>query len=224
MKRRRVLIALGVVSALGAGAIVATNALVLHAAEHRVFDTPAEVPYRPVAIVPGARVYASGSPSRVLEDRLATALELYRRGAVRRILVTGDNGAATYDEVTVMKRWLVAHGVPDEHVVRDHAGFRTLDSMVRAVKVFQVERAVVCTQRFHLARALFLARYAGLDAIGAVSDRRPYEHGRRDESREILARAAAVLDVHVLHRGPRYLGEPIPIRVAEAETRTTAAP
>jgi SanA protein len=211
MKRRRVLIALGVVSALGVGVIATTNALVLRAAEHRVFETPAEVPYRPVAIVPGARVYASGNPSPVLEDRLATALELYRRGAVRRILVTGDNGAATYDEVTVMKRWLVARGVPDEHVVRDHAGFRTLDSMVRAVKVFQVERAVVCTQRFHLARSMFLARRYGLDAVGAEADRRPYPKALRDALREVAARAVAVSDVFITRRRPRFLGEQIPL-------------
>lgn len=211
MKRKRVLIALGVVGALGAGAIVATNALVLRAAEHRVFETPAEVPYRPVAIVPGARVYASGNPSPVLEDRLATALELYRRGAVRRILVTGDNGAATYDEVTVMKRWLVAHGVPDEHVVRDHAGFRTLDSMVRAVKVFQVRHAVVVTQRFHMARSLFLARDAGLDAVGALADRSPYTYRRRYALREVGARVVAVFDAWVFRRRPRYLGPPIPV-------------
>lgn len=211
--RRRIVRALGA-ALLGAFALFAAgNAVVIGLGRAGTYERAADVPSRPVAIVLGARVYRDGTPSPVLADRLATALDLYRRGRVRRILVTGDNGTDDYDEVTAMRNWLLARGVPPNDVVRDHAGFRTYDSMVRAARVFQVRHAVVCTQRFHMARSLFLARHAGIDAVGAVSDLSPY--GRRfrvgSTVREAIARPVALLDAWVLGRKPRFLGPPIPV-------------
>jgi SanA protein len=200
------------VGLVGAAAFVAAaNAHVLRVGGEGTYARVADVPPRAVAIVLGARVFADGTPSLVLEDRLATALDLYRRGKVRRILVTGDNGSNQYDEVTVMQRWLVARGVVPAHVQRDHAGFRTLDSMARAAQVFRVRHAVVCTQRFHLARSVFLARRYGLDAVGAEADRRVYLDARRDATREVIARAVAFSDVYITRRRPRFLGEQIPL-------------
>lgn len=192
-------------------AVSVTNAIVLSIGGERVYARIDDVPPRAVGIVLGAGLSRDGRPSIVLLDRLETGLDLYRRGKVRRLLVTGDNGTDQYDEVTAMERWLVAHGVDPRHVQRDHAGFRTLDSMVRAVKVFQVRHAVVVTQRFHMARSLFLARDAGLDAVGAVADRRPYTYARRYTLREVGARVVAVFDAWVIHRRPRFLGPPIPV-------------
>lgn len=210
-RTRRLTKGLAVLLGVGAGFVALCNALVLWEGSKGVFGRAEEVPSRAVALVLGARVYSDGTPSPVLEDRLAMALTLYRRGVVRKVLVTGDNGREDYDEVTNMRRWLVARGVPEGDVVRDHAGFRTWDSMVRAVKVFRVRHAVVCTQRFHMARSLYLARAAGLDAVGAVADLRPY-HGRwRFAAREVFARTAAVLDARLLHRNPRFLGPVIPV-------------
>lgn len=191
--------------------VLIANAVVLTIGGRQVYARVSDVPPRAVAIVLGAGLSRDGAPSPVLTDRLQVGLELYRQGKVRRILVTGDNGTDEYDEVTAMERWLVARGVDPRHVQRDHAGFRTLDSMVRAVKVFQVRHAVVVTQRFHLARSLFLARDAGLDAVGAVADRRPYTYARNYAAREFVARAVAVFDAWVIHRRPRFLGPPIPV-------------
>ncbi len=208
---RRVARLAGALAAGVVALVVAANAVVLTVGGRGVYERGEAVPARPVAIVLGARVWRDGTPSDVLEDRLAVALDLYRAGRVRRILVTGDNGSNRYDEVTVMQRWLLARGVDPKHVVRDHAGFRTLDSMERAARVFQVRHAVVCTQRFHMARSLFLARHAGLDAVGAVADGRRYRGRARFAIREVGARAMAVVDAWVLRRGPRFLGPPIPI-------------
>ena len=93
------------------------------------------------ALVLGARVYADGGVSPVLEDRLETALALYRDGRVSRILVSGDHGTTTYDEVNAMRRWLEARGVPPKDVFLDHAGFDTYSSIRRARDIFRVERA-----------------------------------------------------------------------------------
>ena len=116
-----------------------------------------------------------------------------------------------YDEPNAMRRWLVDRGVPDEHVFMDHAGLRTLDTMERAAKVFLVRSAIVCTQQFHLHRAVFLAQRAGIDAVGVRADRRRYLNRRRDALREFVAKSVAFLDSYVWRRQPRHGGEPIPI-------------
>ncbi len=208
---RRAAVAAGLIVAAAAAFVAGANAYVLRVGREGTYARVEDVPPRAVAIVLGARIFRDGTPSPVLEDRLATALDLYRMGKVRRILVTGDNGTNQYDEVTVMQRWLLARGVPAAAVQRDHAGFRTLDSMARAAQVFRVRHAVVCTQRFHLARSMFLARRYGLDAVGAEADRRPYQKALRDAVREVAARAVAVSDVFITRRRPRFLGEQIPL-------------
>jgi SanA protein len=110
-----------------------------------------------------------------------------------------------------MHRYLVERGVPDEVIYLDHAGLRTLDTMQRAARVFAVRDALVCSQRVFLPRALFLARHAGLDAIGVAADRRPYGNALLRETRELLATAAAVADTYLLGREPRFLGPRLPM-------------
>lgn len=156
-----------------------------------------------VAIVPGALVRGT-VPSSTLRDRLQTALELYDAEQVGRILVSGDHGREDYDEVGAMHNWLVERGVPSDKIIDDHAGFRTLDTMIRARKVFGVELAIVCTQDFHLGRAVFLARRAGIDAHGLVVDRQRYNGHYKNKVREAVARTLAVLDSYIFDRQPRY--------------------
>jgi len=164
---------------------------------------------RDIVIVPGAAV-RRGQPSAVLADRLDCAIALYRAGRARRILVSGDHGTAGYDEVNTMHAYLVTHGVPDRDVFLDHAGFRTLDTMVRAARVFGVERAAVCTQELHAARSVFLARRAGIDAVAVIADRRAYGGGLWRPVREALATARAAYDAMV-GTEPALLGAPLPI-------------
>ncbi|MGA4544518.1 SanA/YdcF family protein [Uniformispora flossi] len=128
-----------------------------------------DVPSTPVALVLGAGV-KDGEPSRLLARRLDVALDLYRAGKVKVLLVSGDNGRDSYNEPDVMRRYLVARGVPEKQVVADYAGFSTWDSCVRAKKVFGVDRAIVVTQTFHLRRALALCDAAGVTAYGVGDD------------------------------------------------------
>lgn len=163
-----------------------------------------------VAIVLGARVYPSGRLSPMLEDRIQTALELYQRGKVKRILVSGDHGRVEYDEVNAMKDYLLAAGVPASDIFLDHAGFDTYDSLYRAKHIFQVNSAIVVTQEFHLPRAVYIARSIGLDAVGMAADKRPYASIRYNKLREWPSRFKAFLNI-VLHVKPQYLGEVLPI-------------
>ncbi|NUP30606.1 MAG: DUF218 domain-containing protein, partial [Streptomycetaceae bacterium] len=115
-------------------------------------------------------VIKDGEPSRLLARRLDVALDLYRAGKVKVLLVSGDNGRDSYNEPDVMRRYLVARGVPEKQVVADYAGFSTWDSCVRAKKVFGVDRVIVVTQTFHLRRALALCDAAGVAAYGVGDD------------------------------------------------------
>ena len=202
-------------STLGGGGVgvgaLGVNAWMRASARGVMYGEAVEVPARDVAIVLGARVMPSGRPSNALADRLTAALDLWMMGKVRVILVTGDHAAPEYNEVATMFSWLTERGVPRDRIFVDHAGLRTHDSMQRAVRVFEVESAIVCTQRFHLARSIYLARAAGIDAVGLVADRRVYARRRKDARREFAARVKAWLDIVVLDTQPHHLGPAIPI-------------
>jgi SanA protein len=143
-------------------------------------------------LVLGAGV-REGKPSQILEDRLATALDLYRASKVREILVSGG-AHPERDEVSVMRRWLLAEGVPAAQIRVDDGGLTTRLSVQRAVQLFDVTDTVICTQRFHMPRALFLARAAGISAVGLEADRRVYRKRARDAVREFFAQALSVLE------------------------------
>lgn len=133
-------------------------------AEHR--HTVTDVPDRSVAVVLGAGVRSDGLPSRMLSHRLDMAVELYEEGSVEVVLVSGDNGDDHYNETDTMATYLARAGVPEEHVVGDHAGFSTWDTCARAAEVFGVREATVVSQDFHVPRAVRLCRAAGIDAVG----------------------------------------------------------
>ncbi|MER6504071.1 ElyC/SanA/YdcF family protein [Streptomyces sp. NPDC001455] len=173
------------------------------AADDRV-RTTADVPARQVAVVFGAGLW-EGRPTPYLAHRLDAAVELYRAGKVKVVLVTGDNSREEYDEPDAMRTYLRAHGVPDGRIVSDFAGFDTWDSCVRAKKIFGVDRAVLVTQGFHIRRAITLCRSAGIDAYGvgvdAVHDATWYYGG----AREVFAAGKAALEA-TFKPHPRFLG------------------
>jgi SanA protein len=160
-----------------------------------------------IAIVPGSRVDGL-QPVPMLEARLATALNLYRAARVRRILVTGNGTAG---EPTAMKHWLVMRGVPESAILVDDAGMRTMESMRHASEL-GLPNAVVCTQHLHMARSLFLAREAGLEAVGAEAVLDP-GYIVRWQIYEVLKRTLAFAEVRVLGR----LQRPAPVLASRAE-------
>jgi len=174
----------------------------------RVFTTT-QVPARRVAIVFGAGLWRDGSPTPVLYDRVATAVDLYRAGKVEKILVSGDNRFLDYNEPGVMRAVALTLGVPSDAIVLDYAGRRTYDTCYRAKAIFGLTEAILVTQEFHLPRALYLCNRLGVDAVGVEADRRDY---RRIAMlywnlRELIATVAALWDVHVSHPVP-VLGDP----------------
>jgi len=214
--RRRRFFVWSLVAAFGAAAlaglaILVPNVIVTRSAGSHMISTPTDAPPAQCAIVLGARVYNDGTPSPMLADRLKTGIELYRLGKVDRILISGDHGQVEYDEVNAMLDYVVERGVPEEDVFTDHAGFSTYETMYRARDVFLVKTALVVTQEFHLARAVYTARKLGLEATGVAADLQPYVHETRFAVRDWLARVKAVIQLHVTHPLPRYLGPILPI-------------
>ena len=175
-----------------------------------VYTDLAAVPARPVAIVFGAGVQPDGGLTPMLADRMDTAIELYRAGVVRKLLVSGDNRFAHYDEPGRMYDYAVARGVPPEDVVRDYAGRRTYDTCYRAAAIFGVTEALLVTQRFHLPRAIFTCRNTGVDGIGFSADRRIYWSNGFYRLRDAFATVRAWWDVKVARPRP-VLGEKIDV-------------
>jgi vancomycin permeability regulator SanA len=195
----RLLLAKGLTVALAANPItgLASNAWVLWRPRRRLYQDPEAIPPCPVAIVPGTRVSASGRPSRVLAHRLAAALELHQRGLVQTILASGVDVPGER-EVKVMRAWLLQRGVPEEALLLDQRGVRTRATMQRARAVFGIERAVVCTQAFHLARAVLLGLRAGIDTVGLSVDQEDYQPTTYLQLREYLARQMAFVESYVI--------------------------
>lgn len=186
----------------GALAVLAANALVLLDAHPAASADPP-----PVAIVFGAGLDANGEPSAMLADRLDGGIALYKSARVERLLFTGDNGTIQHNELRPMLEYALKRGVPRDVITLDYAGFNTYDSCYRAIHVFNVRRAILVTQGFHLARAMYLCRHLGMmDVEGSprpdwgVYDLRLMV----DEGfvRETLARAKAVWQANVTHPRP----------------------
>ena len=164
-------------------------------------EVPVEEPPR-VAIVYGAAVYKNGKLSHVLYDRVKTAVDLYRSGKVKKLLMSGDNSRTEYDEPTAMKNAAIEMGVPEADVIADFAGRRTYDTCHRAINIFEVKKAIHITQEFHLPRAIYICEKLGVESIGLKANLRRYNDEDAWEKREFLAVVNAWVDVHLFPPNP----------------------
>ncbi len=166
-----------------------------------VEDVPNEEPHR-VAIVYGAAVNKGGRLSDVLYDRVFTAVDLYKAGKVRKLLLSGDNSRKEYDEPTAMRREAIKLGVLENDIVMDFAGRRTYDTCYRAINIFEVKNVIHVTQEFHLPRAIYLCENMGVESIGIIADRRKYLDEDAWATREFLAVLAAWFDINIISPTP----------------------
>ena len=161
-------------------------------------------------IVLGCQVKEDGTLSHMLRDRLSRGVELYQMGAAPKLLMSGDHGRKSYNEVGAMKQYAIDNGVPSEDVFMDHAGFSTYETVYRAKEVFQARRVIIVTQQYHLYRALYIADSLGLEAYGVSADHRTYAGQTMRDIREVLARVKDFA-MCIFEPKPTYLGEVIPI-------------
>ncbi len=173
--------------------------------------TPADIPEADAIIVFGAYVFPDGRVSDMLADRLNYGYELYKAGKAPKIVVSGDHGTTTYDEVNGMRKYLQSKGVPREDIFMDHAGFDTYNSLYRARDVFLIKKAILVSQEFHVVRALYIANKLGIEAFGVASDSYVYPGMKYYRSREVGARFKAFVQSAILKPKPVFLGETIPV-------------
>jgi SanA protein len=176
--------------------IVGANAWIVFSTRGDATSDVSKLSHAQAAIVPGAQVRPDGTMSLMLADRVQRTVDLWNAGKVDRILVSGDHGSWHYDEPDTMRLALERAGIPGRVIFTDHAGFNTRATMVRAKSIFDVQSAIVVTQGFHMDRALFLAKAAGIDRVhGLTSDLHGYgQKGTESDIREIFARVKAGLD------------------------------
>ena len=189
---------------------VVANLNVESATDSRIYRNVDDVPHNKVALLLGTNPRnRAGRPNSYFTNRIDMAAELYRAGKVDFIIASGDNHTKGYDEHTAMRDSLIAHGVPENRIILDFAGFRTLDSVVRAKEVFGCDSLTIISQSDHCARALYIAEANGIEAVAIAA---PLKAGRlvriRLALREWLARDKMMLDLW-LGRQPHFLGEKI---------------
>lgn len=142
--------------------------------------------------------------------RIQAVLELYNAGKIDYILISGDNGNEYYDEPTDFKNELIKKGIPENKIYLDYAGFRTLDSVIRAKEIFGQNEITIISQEFHNERAIYLAAKNGIKAIGFNAKDVTGKNGIKTKLREYLARTKVFLDI-MFNVKPKYLGDKIEI-------------
>ena len=207
-----ILIAVAALVILGAVAVFGINGWVVHTGG-KYICTPMDAALIgdfDCIVVLGCGVQDDGTPSHMLEDRLRRGVDLYKGGVAPKLLMSGDHGRTHYDEVNTMKQYAIDAGVPSEDIFMDHAGFSTYESMYRAKDIFCAKKILIVTQKYHLYRAIYVARALGLDAYGVACDYRTYAGQTYRDIREILARDKDFFTA-IFKPSPTYGGETIPV-------------
>ena len=189
----------------GLFAVLLNDLAITRNASARLYYLVDETPECQVGLVLGTSKYAEGDVNRYYRARIEAAAELFHAGRIRAILVSGDASTRYYDETTTMQRDLIELGVPEDYILLDYAGVRTLDSVFRAKKVFGLDRVTVVSQQFHCERALYLADAVGLAATGYCAEDTPYSDSLMMRGRETLARVMAFADLNLFGTQPRSL-------------------
>lgn len=212
---------------LVAGCLVLAGGILIVIADRAVsrfanpfcYDSVDAIPANQVGLLLGTGKFTrSGKVNEHYTYRLDACEKLFRAGKIQFVLVSGDNSRRSYDEPTAFKQDLVTCGIPAEKIYLDYAGFRTLDSVVRAREIFGLTHFTVISQRFHNQRAIYLARKKGIEAIGFNAQDATAFNGFKTKLREKFARAAAFCDLYLFHTKPKFLGQQIAIGEATPAT------
>ena len=176
--------------------IIACNVQVNRKTAKALYDDLNLVPACEVGLLLGTNPYLkNGQPNKYFLYRIEAAVQLYEAKKIQYILVSGDNHRNDYNEPEEMKKALIKKGIPESSILMDYAGFRTLDSVVRAKTVFGKERFMIISQRFHNERALYLAQYNHIEAVGFNAQDVTAYYGLKTRVREYLARLKLFIDL-----------------------------
>jgi len=209
-KKKTILVAL--ILLLSTILVFLTNYSIEVNAKGKTFSNVSKIPKNKVGLVLGTiKILKNGSVNSYFKHRIDATYELYSTGKIEFVLISGDNGNSTYDETTDMKNDLINKGIPEDRIFLDYAGFRTLDSVVRAKEIFGQNSITIISQKFHNERAIYLAENHGIKAIGYNAKNVIGRYGIKTKIREYFARTKVFIDI-ILGITPKFLGEKIEIR------------
>lgn len=208
MKRKLLYITLIIVILCTISLIVCNRTIKKHTSA-QIYSEVITIPQNNVGLLLGTSPkLKNGNNNQYFDYRILAAIELYKAGKIKYILISGDNRREDYNEPEEMKKALMQKGVPEKSIYLDYAGFRTLDSVVRAKEVFGQNRLTIISQRFHNERAIYLAEKNGINAIGYnAKDVNAYS-GLKTNIRELFARVKMFIDL-ATDKQPHFLGEKI---------------
>ncbi|WP_294545089.1 ElyC/SanA/YdcF family protein [uncultured Bacteroides sp.] len=208
MKRKLLYITLIIVILCTTSLIVCNRTIKKHTST-QIYSEVITIPQNNVGLLLGTSPkLKNGNNNLYFDYRILAAVELYKAGKIKYILISGDNRREDYNEPEEMKKALMQKGVPEKSIYLDYAGFRTLDSVVRAKEVFGQNRLTIISQRFHNERAIYLAEKNGINAIGYnAKDVNAYS-GLKTNIRELFARVKMFIDL-ATDKQPHFLGEKI---------------
>ena len=194
-------------------ALVISNIWIIKSTSKQLYSDINSIPTNKVGILLGAsKKLASGYNNLFFKYRIEAAADLYKAGKIKHIIVSGDNHKKEYDEATDMRDALIEQGVPDSCITLDYAGFRTLDSMVRCLKIFGQNDVTIISQEFHNERAAFIANYYKMNVVAFNAKDVPNQFSLKTRVREYFAKFKAVLDLYVWHTEPKFLGEAVEVK------------
>lgn len=177
----------------------------------KVYSNVNDIPSNKVGLILGTAKYlTNGNVNLYYKYRLSAAIKLYQKGKIKFIIVSGDNSKKSYDEPTEFKKDLIKAGILETNIYLDYAGFRTLDSVVRAKEIFGQENITIISQQFHNERAIYLAEHFNIKAIGFNAKSVSKRYGLKVQLREYLARVKVFVDI-VFNVKPKFLGKKIKI-------------
>lgn len=180
--------------------------------EDKVTSELSELPNEKVGLLLGtSKILANGNPNPYFFNQIEATVQLYKSGKIKNIIVSGDNSRKHYNEPEDMKNELIRSGIPADKIYEDFAGFRTLDSVVRAKEIFGQKSYIIISQQFHNERAVFLAQKNGIEAFGYNAKDVNQYAGFKTNVREKLARAKVFWDF-LFGVEPRFGGERIEIK------------
>lgn len=208
-KLAKISVIIGLLSLMG---VVVSDRWVKKSASEKVFSSTEEIPFNRVGLLLGTGKYlANGRINLYYQYRIDATVELYNAGKIEYVLISGDNSRVDYDEPTTMKEDLIKMGIPASKIFLDYAGFRTLDSIVRAKEIFDEHSVTIVSQQFHNERALFIASRKDVEAVGFNAKDVEIAYGIKTQIREKLARVKVVLDL-IFGKKPKFLGDKVEIK------------
>lgn len=209
MKTKKIIKLLIYASLLGIIVVLGINLLIKSQTDPVIFSKEKDTPGTKVAIIFGAGIN-NNKPSKYLKDRLDAGIKLYKNHKIDKILLSGDNGSDEHDELTVMKLYCCEHGVDTNKIYLDYAGFDSYSTLYRSKYIFNIDTAILVSQKYHLNRCINIGNKLGVKSYGFAADKGTYQGYKYASFREYFALVKSTIDL-MIGRKPHFLGEKIDI-------------